>query len=147
METETAKVKKWTWVDGTGKPGTIMFGDPGPVTSFKLFMVAELSQWLYAVETANEVFCVLTSAKERFENGTAANYEDACSRLHRLLGEIEKAGHVLLIATREVGRFFEDVPGLKESIAALSPEELDQFVREAIPLLQAQVAKKESEAK
>lgn len=135
--------RKWTWIDGTGKPGAVVLGDAGPTTSFKWFTESDLSQWLYAVDRANDVFGVLLSARANFEKGLAADYENSCSRLHRLINEIEKAGIVLLTATREISRFFEDVPQLKESIAALSPEELDQFVRETVPLLHAEQGSRE----
>lgn len=141
METakaEVARLKNWTWAtDG------VNFNGDGTMP-FRQFTAEELGQWLYATDRANSVFDVLMNARARFETGMV-DYAGACGRLHRLLDECDKAGAALMAVSREIVRFFPD--SVHQTIAALAAPELHVFIQEAIPLLQAQVAKKEPDAK
>lgn len=130
----TEEAKKWTWW-----PDGVAFSSALSAT-FKTFTREELDQWLYAMERANSIYEILESAKVRFETGQV-DYAGACVRLRKLLDEHEKAARGIHGAARSLVVFFNDIPGLREAFAQLTPKELDAFAREALPLLLARLEK------
>jgi hypothetical protein len=125
---------KWAWdVYGVNFEG-------GPSIPFREFTQEEFAQWVYAMDRATTVFEVLGTAKARFESGQM-DYAGACVRLRSLLDEFEKAARAVGSAARAISTLFVEVDGKQEKFSALSGEDLDRFVREALPILQERLAK------
>lgn len=123
----------WSWGDSGVRLN-------GLDLAFKQFTLDEFGQWIYALERANTVFETLSAALAKYENGQI-DYTGACVRLRVLLDEYDKAARAVGAAARAIVIFFSDCDTKEEKFSALSAEELDRFVREALPILQERLAK------